>query len=140
MKHLAILMLTLTSLTTSAHATRQRPDIVLHDGVVYKLLERANRGFPLEMLWKDRKARPRLSEGPEGMMSSACWRGYIAIWEVEKGTLYLKGLDAWHGEKKADLKLLFPKRFKNGKVKANWFTGTLALSNGFGFVEKASGS
>jgi hypothetical protein len=130
-------MTILTCLGTSAYATVQRPDIVIQEGVVYRLPERGNT-FPLEALWADTTSRPKLTEGPNGMMSTACWRGYIAIWEIEDGVLYLKGLDAWLGDKKADLKTLFPKRYKNGKVKADWFTGALNLSTSFGLVEDPS--
>jgi hypothetical protein len=78
-------------------------------------------------VWPDRKNRPNLSERPNSPNSTACWRGYVAIWQIEDNILYLAGLNAWQGDKKADLRTLFPKRFKNGKVKADWFTGGLSL-------------
>jgi hypothetical protein len=59
--------------------------------------------------------------------STACWRGYVAIWQIQDGILYLAALNAWQGDQKADLKRLFPDRFKSGKVKADWFTGALSL-------------
>jgi hypothetical protein len=138
MKLLAILTIGLMAFVAQAQATEQSPDVVIHDGVIYKLHERPNGKFPMEILWADRESRPNLSQGPHGMMSTACWRGYIAIWEIEGGVLYLKGLDAWQGDQKADLKALFPERFQDGKVKADWFTGTLALSEGFRLEKEPS--
>ncbi len=133
MKYLTLLVVVFACLATQAQATMQVPDIITHDGIVYKLhTPTPNKALPLEILWKDHKSRPRLSEGPGGLMSSACWRGYVAIWEVEKSILYLKGLDAWQVDKKADLKSLFPERFKKGRVKADWFSGVLGLSTGRG--------
>lgn len=60
-------------------------------------------------------------------MSAACLRGYVGIWEIEDGYLYLKGLDAWTYDRKADLKKMFPHAYKDGRVKATWFSGTLRL-------------
>jgi len=127
MKYLILILILFACIATPVQATMQRPDIITHDGLVYKLRPVSDKYLPLESLWSDHESRPNLSEGPGGVMSSACWRGYVAIWQVEDGILYFIGLDAWQGDKKADLKILFPKRFKEGKVKADWFTGQLTL-------------
>ena len=117
----------------SVLATEQLPDIIIYNGVVYHLhTPLDNPDLPLETLWKTKKDRPRLSILPAPSVSySACWRGYVAIWEVEKGgALVLKGLDAWQGKKRADLKAIFPERHKDGDVKADWFSGRLTLRTG----------
>ena len=130
MKHTIFFIAFISCLATQANATEQRPDIIIHDGVIYNLHGGPNKDFPLELFWNDPNTRPNLCENPGGINSTACYRGYVAIWEVEKGVLYLKGLDSWQGDKKVNLKLLFPKRFKDRKVKADWFTGTLKLNTG----------
>ncbi len=133
MKHMIFLIAFISCLAAQTYATEQRPDIVIHEGVIYNIYQEENKDFPLELLWKDpNTTRPAqvLTDSPGGIKSTACWRGYVAIWEVEKGVLYLKGLDSWQGEKKVNLKDLFPKRFKDGKVKADWFTGNLKLNTG----------
>lgn len=67
MKYLTVLTVLPVSLTTQAQATAQRPDNIIHDGVVYKLhTPIPNKHFPLESLWSDRKTTPNLSEGPGG--------------------------------------------------------------------------
>lgn len=109
-------------------ATPQRPDLVTYTGVVYRLdTPVPNRQLPLDVLWQGSTNRPAVSEGPRGLMSTACYRGYVATWSVDDDILYLTGIDAWVNDKKADLQVLFPDRFQNGKVKADWFTGTLTL-------------
>lgn len=109
-------------------ATPQRPDLITYTGVVYRLETPVpNRQLPLDVLWEGSTNRPAVSEGPKGLMSTGCYRGYVAQWSVEDDILYLTTIDAWLNEKKADLKTLFPDRFQNGKVKADWFTGTLVL-------------
>ena len=90
MKRLSLLTIGMFLLVTQARATLQSPDIAIHDGVVYKLHDRGNQPLPLETLWR-RDNRPRLSEGPGGIMSSALWRGYVAIWEVADGHFFRRG-------------------------------------------------
>jgi hypothetical protein len=128
MKTLALLMIVFACAATPAMATPQRPDLIAYDGVLYELhTPQPNTNLPLESAWPERKDRPNLSERPNSPNSTACWRGYVAIWQIEDDTLYLAGLDAWQGDQKADLKKLFPDNFKNGRVKADWFTGGLSL-------------
>ena len=117
------------SLVCPAAATMQRPDVIIHKGRFYVLgTPVPNKDLPLEVLWKDEKDRPKLTEGPGRMMSTALWRGYIAHWELVDGTLYLKALDAWQGDERADLKKLFGTRYVEGKgVKADWFSGPLVM-------------
>ena len=127
MKTFILLVIAFACVATPAMATRQRPDLITFDGVLYELPHLPSKNFPLESLWPDRKDRPNLSERPNSPNSTACWRGYVAIWQIEKDILYLAALNAWQGDQRVDLKTLFPKRFRNGKVKADWFTGSLSL-------------
>jgi hypothetical protein len=108
---------------------RQVPDMFIFDGTVYYLpAEFCERVFPMESLWKDCKARPRLSRQPDGRPRGDCARGYTALWEASEDCLYLLALNAWTYGMKADLKAIFPERFKNGRVKADWFSGDLSLT------------
>ena len=80
--------------------------------------------------------RPNFSTSP-GVRVTSNWRGYVANWEVEGDTLYLVGLDSWickdlrpENCKRADLKELFGEKLRDGKVKADWFTGELRMPDG----------
>ncbi len=148
---LAVVAITFV-LTPTTYGTIQRSDIILYNGIVYQLrTPTPNRTLPLDTLWKDQKTKPRLYSIPGGM-SSNCWRGYVAIWEIADDTLFLKGIDAWQvehekariplqeggirvdpsaGSVKSDLRKLFPKRFKEHRVKADWFSGNLTLTTGY---------
>jgi hypothetical protein len=118
---------------TCVTGTWQSPDILIYEGVVYQLdTPLPNGELPLDAL----KGMPPLSPRPGVLVSTACWRGYVAIWEVHEGVLYLKGLNAWVGDTKANLRTLFPDRYKEGKVKADWFTGGLVLTTTDGRTRK----
>jgi hypothetical protein len=128
MKTFSLFVIALAYVATPTLATQQQPDLILYDGVLYELHTPVpNTDLPLESLWTDRENRPYLYAGPNGLISTSCNRGYVAIWLIEDDILYLIGLDAWQGRQKADLKNLFPDRFKNGKVQADWLTGVLVF-------------
>lgn len=63
---------------------------------------------------------------------TACWRGYIADWEIFKGKLYLIGLCGYVDEgnniaKKVGMECLFP---REKKVHAKWFSGEIRIEKG----------
>jgi|GEM_PF-5099961 len=106
----------------------QMPDTFILDGVVYYLpADLSVKAFPLESLWPDPQTTPRLSQRPNGASSFGYARGYRAIWEVHEGNLYMLALEAWTHGQMVRLKALFPDRFQDGRVKAEWFSGDLAL-------------
>jgi hypothetical protein len=57
------------------------------------------------------------------------YRGYVGIWEIEDGKLYLKDLK-YVNDPKSLLKSTFPKKYKNGKVLADWFSDYLVKPKG----------
>ncbi|HYG80014.1 MAG TPA: hypothetical protein VD861_06480 [Pyrinomonadaceae bacterium] len=130
MRKLLIAVIFLGLLPAAALATAQAPDVIHYEGKQYKLF--AN---PLESFFK-RGERPKFHIGP-GSMSTANWRGYVATWKVEEDMLYLVGLDSWvckdlrpENCKRADLRELFGEKYRDGKVRADWFTGDLRLPDG----------
>ena len=75
-------------------------------------------------------------------MSTGNYRGYVATWEIQGNELYLvefevEGLitapsagskataESSDSHKKATLEFLFPGKVKNGRVLADWFSGTI---------------
>jgi len=61
-------------------------------------------------------------------MSTACWRGYIATWEIKKEKLFLAELEAYVGHySEVDLDYLFPGK---KEVFAEWFTGDIIVPHG----------
>lgn len=67
----------------------------------------------------------------EGCGSTACWRGYRAIWTIERDSLYLLAIQSCHkgpfcqNTKDANLKIMFGPKCKNDRVFASWFSGTI---------------
>ena len=114
---------------TEAFATAQVPDRIIYKGDTLKLFSN-----PLEYLPNIDELRPRLFGDKEGCKTTACWRGYEAIWIIIDDTLYLTGIfECCYGfeyARKADLKKLFGAKCKNGIVKADWFSGAMISPQG----------
>ena len=65
--------------------------------------------------------------------STACWRGYKAIWRIENDSMFLEKIQSCHkreGDVDANLKKMFGERCINGRVYAYWFTGLIVLPHG----------
>ncbi len=69
----------------------------------------------------------------KGGGSTACWRGYQAVWRVENDSMFLVKIQSCHrdeGDVDANLEKMFGDKFINGKVYAYWFTGLIVLPHG----------
>lgn len=123
-----ILFIFITSNLSSLFATAQIPDILIYKGDTLSLF--AN---PLEQLYGNDSTRPNYFGEKEACVTTACWRAYRAEWEIIDNQLYLIGIYSccyYNDSIKADLKVLFGEKCQNGKVKANWFTGTIIAPKG----------
>lgn len=59
---------------------------------------------------------------------SACWRGYIATWEIESDRLYLSKLEILDKSfTQNPMEFLFG---ETGKILADWFSGDLRIAMG----------
>lgn len=77
---------------------------------------------PLESYWEQNPPRPALLS-----TNTACSRGYVGTWEIADDFLYLIALDdALHAD--FSLENLFSG--SAGRVRADWFTGTLRCPQG----------
>ncbi|UOQ51956.1 energy transducer TonB family protein [Hymenobacter cellulosivorans] len=111
-----------------AYATAQIPDQLRYKGQEVRLF--AN---PLEQWDKLESIRPKLFGSKPGCASTACWRNYMAHWEIIAGELYLLGIYSccFSDDKlSANLKKLFGEKCINGKVKADWFSGEVLVPEG----------
>lgn len=71
--------------------------------------------------------------GEQGCWSTAYWRGYKAEWTLIDKELFLTNIySPCHSDDtvKADLANLFPQRYKNRKVKADWMSDELWIPKG----------
>jgi hypothetical protein len=125
------LLTIVVALPLTAAATGQQPDILIYKGKTYDLF--AN---PLESFYKNEKDKPLFRVRPN-VMSTGNWRGYVATWKIENGFLYLVKLDAWicrdwaaNTCTKVNLRRLFGKRYRNGRILASWFSGDLRMPDG----------
>lgn len=61
---------------------------------------------------------PRIYDKGQGGVNTACWRGYVATWEIRDGHLYLVAIQGRYG-------------FREGEpLLAEWFTGELRVPRG----------
>lgn len=118
---------------SSVFGTAQEPDILFIEGEKYYL-----RSNPLEPYFQ-MTGKPKFNEKPmkttsegsfiEGISSSSNWRGYVATWELENDTLYLREIkNLW--EISVDLSTIFKDRDTSQKIKADWFNGELRIPEG----------
>lgn len=127
--------------------TAQVPDVIIYKGDTLSLYACPLNFYPSIELINTKS----LFESKIGTCCTCCWRGYIAVWEIIDNKLYLTkiknycylsytrdmesynnvgiGIDSI-GSEFADLKLLFPDRYENGKVRADWVSGKLISPQG----------
>ena len=98
--------------------TAQVSDALLYDGKEYQLLCE-----PLEAYFEQHPPRPKIEA-----TCTACWRGYVAFWRINKSRLYLDQIQDFDGAKMNLKSRLFPA--ETGPVFASWFTGPLICPNG----------
>ena len=84
--------------------------------------------FPLEEYWSNEHPKPQWLLGT----STACYRGYVARWDVRNESLLLQSLVRRNlpnnEEMPIPLKNIFPDA--NGPVLADWFSGVLECTRG----------
>ncbi len=130
MKHKTIIFILffLTFPFLKLFATAQIPDILIYQGDTLALF--AN---PLEEFPKIDSIRPYLFGNRGRYHSTACWREYQAEWLIENEQLYLIGIYSccyYKDSIKSDLENLFGDRFVDGKIKSDWFTGSVFSPQG----------
>lgn len=112
-------------LSSLCSATTQIQDRIIYDSNEYF---GDYEEFPLEDYWSDENPKPECLY----MKSTACWRGYIATWEVRNESLFLKSLNKEalpnDDEIPIPLQSVFPDA--NVPVPADWFSGVLECNRG----------
>ena len=145
MKKLLILFL-FSLIVVKSFGTAQIPDRIIYKGDTLLL-----HSCPLEFYPKQDYTNPLNLFNSIGCFYTACWRNYVATWELVEEELYLtnirnacypmdlKGASASFkagmdkdsiGQKYADLEKLFPKEYIEDKVKADWFSGNIFIQQG----------
>ena len=112
-------------LSLCSYATEQDPDLLIYKSDTI-FIEK----FPLEeLMFQDSIIANRLRD--TNCIRSACWREHIAIWKIERDSLFLVGLRDCCEYKKIQLNRIFKDRgVVEGKVFADWFTDE--INQGFG--------
>lgn len=114
---------------SQATATPQVPDLLIYKGDTLRLFANPLSGHP-----HAQSLSKRFFRGKNRCYSSACWRGYQAVWTIINKQLYLLSIlnccRQEKGYKEADLKRLFGKKFINEKVKADWVNGCMIAPQG----------
>jgi len=126
--------------------TAQIPDLIIYKGDTLSLC-----ACPLESYPNKELINSKNLFGGKWCAFTACWRNYVATWEIIDDKLYLtkvrnacyptavRNIAAYYkagvekdsiGSEFADLKLLFPDRYENGIVRADWVSGKLISPQG----------
>ena len=123
MRHILTIIFGLL-MTNSVFATGQVPDYLIYKGDTVAIFSN-----PLEQYFEQTGKRELIDF--VGCGSTACWRGYKALWELKNDSLFLRHITSCHEGcgleiKNADLN----KMFGTDNVFANWFTGKLLIPQG----------
>ena len=106
-------------------ATFQIPDLLIYNNDTLSFF-----ATPLEMLYENTTERTVFFEKDT---PSNCWRGYQAVWTINNNHLFLSAINSYNYEEdslKVNLEKIFPEKYSNGKVKADWVTSnSLSLMN-----------
>lgn len=105
-------------------ATSQRPDAIVVDGAELDLQTNPLEGY----LAAHRDRRPG-----SNVISSDLWRGYVAHWTVDDGTLRLarvEVLDDREGHEREALRDVTAEYFPGSPLAADWYTGALIVPRG----------
>ena len=100
--------------------TAQRSDIIYITGEQYALFSN-----PLDHYWTKRNPKPTT-----GWPSTACWRSYIATWEIAEDTLYLIDLEFFAPDGTEGIDYVFPGYSNKNRIKATWYSGELRIPMG----------
>jgi hypothetical protein len=122
MKNIIIVMILLL-VPINAFATAQIPDRILYQGETYPLFSE-----PLERYLSENT--PRTKELFPSVCT-ACWRGYVATWEVKENYLYITKLaegTCGPDAKEIPISNIFPG--ETAPVKAVWYSGDLRIPQG----------
>lgn len=110
-------------IASPAWPTAQIPERIVFEGTEGFLFTN-----PLETWFGKDNPRPEFASP-----HTACWRGYVASWEIKEDTLYLTDVKAWMRDEQGKaapvgFETIFPGKSK--PLKAGWFTGTLRIPRG----------
>lgn len=136
-----ILVFLLISL--AANATSQVGDILIWKGDTLKLFsnplelrsdsKELSKIIASELENEYRRLYPKKYETEEdvSLISTACWRGYVAEWIIISDKIYLSNIYVWYDSKvKVDLKKVFGNKLTGNLLFANWVTGKLYVPKG----------
>lgn len=104
-------------------ATEQEPDVLYYNGIKLSLSTGWGHPSPLETYYSQNKI-----EYPFTMLSTANYRGHVAVWEISDEKLFLKEI---HIEKakitpeEFNVKSQLDSLSSKDKVFADWFTGVI---------------
>jgi hypothetical protein len=130
-------------LTFNANATSQFGDILIWNGDTLALFsnplefrsdwDELSKTIHAALLKEDMRLYPEKYEGEEVelMFSSACWRGYVAEWQIIEDKIYLSNIfSCMNYNVKVDIKKVFPAECDNGFVFGDWVCGELVVPKG----------
>ncbi len=120
----ALLLATFLLLSLSAMATAQIPDYIIYKGEKY-----AMHTNPLEQYFEQFP-----DKRPEGLQSTALWRGYIATFEIIDDQLCVKDIEVEHYDNETQeystlsvLNDIFP---DEASRRLDWWSGLMVLPHG----------
>lgn len=146
-KNKLLCLLGILFMVNHAFGTAQCPDKLIYKGKEMFLLDLPMQKYPGEERLTGALLFGRVNDD---LVNSACWRGMVATWEIDRDSLFLTGIEnifcpspeeilkrAYRktqvdsfGCRYADLQKVFGSECRNGRVFAYWITDTLLAGMG----------
>lgn len=144
-KKIILTLIIIVNFSSLTFATEQIPDILIYNDVIYYISGTHDDEFPLYKLLKDELYTSKMEKDYYNQIklsssySTGCYRGYQAVWELDKGIIYLKAvLDGSTKKPILDLKKIFGDKMVGERVRAFWINENLTISSkplGFSSLE-----
>jgi len=115
-----LLILLCLIISSKVWATAQVPDYLIYKGDTLFIYSN-----PLESYFIERNRPTEFLGKLDKNLSTACWRGYIAYWELRNDSLFLVEIKNSGTKEIIDLSIIFKDRDTTLGVFADWYTSSI---------------
>lgn len=132
-KNKILCLISMLLLSNVMFGTGQFWDLLIYKSDTLKLIS-----LPIKDYSDTTQINPRTLFKSDECLNAIINRGYESMWKIQNDSLFLLSIKTNRFDTRldsknveiADLKLVFPGRYQNGKVLADWFSGSLYCPEG----------
>ena len=133
MRKIITLIILISTISINANSTPQTPDMLIVGQDTFYLYNT----FPIEDLELTINYNPFIKKGEYEIHSTACWRGYRAIWEIKNKKMYLQTIESCMFDSTYEYSVVidflkkngYKPKIEDGKILADWYTSYLVKND-----------